>query len=529
MSDTPGHGPLLAHNAGRTSREASGTALEVVGLSKSFAGTLALRGVRLQIAEGEVHAVIGQNGSGKSTLIKVLAGYHTPDGYSSAEAGGTKLELGNAASAREAGLRFVHQDLGLIGELSAIENFALGFGYDTGYGGRIRWRRQRAMTRDVMTMIGYPINLDVPVNTLSLVERTAIAIARALQGDADDISVLVLDEPTAVMPTGEVAHLFDIIRSVTSRGTAVLYVSHHMGEIFQIADRVTVLRDGTSYPARRIDATNERELAEVMAGQAHRGRSRKAQRGNGPVLLEVSELCSATIDHLSFAARSGEVLGFSGLTASGRDDVCDALYGASPRSGSVAVEGRLIAPMRPDISLAHGVGLVPSDRHRCSLVMSMTVRENLTLPHPPRSARWSRISRRVERLEAETWIQRLDIRGGTSETTVERLSGGNQQKVAVGKWLRNRPRVLLLDEPTQGIDTAATAEIHDLVDEAARDGMAVIVASSDEAELERLCDRVIVLRNGRQASEHVHPFIRSSQLIYDSLGVQDEPIQEEVM
>jgi ribose transport system ATP-binding protein len=506
---------------GRMNGNASGTALEVVGLSKSFAGTLALRSAGLHIAPGEVHAVIGQNGSGKSTLIKVLAGYHLPDSYSSAAAGGRRLELGDAASAREAGLRFVHQDLGLIGELSAIENFALGFGYDTGPGGRIRWSRQRAMTRAVLTMIGYPIDLDVPVKTLSLVERTAIAIARALQGDVDDISVLVLDEPTAVMPAGEVAHLFDIVRSVTSRGTAVLYVSHHMGELFEIADRVTVLRDGRSFPARRIEDTTEQELAEMMTGRNPRAQSTRSERATGPVLLEVSRLCSRTIRDLSFTTRVGEVLGFSGLTASGRDELCDALYGAKPRNGSVTVDGRPIPSMRPDLSLAHGVGLVPSDRHGCGLVMSMNVRENLTLPHPPRSGRWSRISRRAERLEAHAWMQRLDIKGGTSETTVERLSGGNQQKVAVGKWLRRRPRVLLLDEPTQGIDTRATAEIHRLIDDAARDGMAVIVASSDEGELERLCDRVIVLRNGRQASEHVHPHISSSRLVFDSLGVRE--------
>ena len=493
-------------------------ALEVEGLTKAFPGTIALDDVRLEIRPGEIHALMGQNGSGKSTLIKVLAGFHQPDGYTLAHAAGVPLHLGDPAAARAAGLRFVHQDLGLVASLGAVDNLALGVGYATSMGVRVKWREQRALARQAIESLGYSFDVRVPAEQLQAVERTAIAIARALHGLAD-IHVLVLDEPTAAMPHHDVERLHELVRRVTRRNVGVLYVSHHIDEVMDLADRVTVLRDGRNVATRAVRDITPATLIELMTGgvvdEADASDTRTPRE---QVALQLRNLSGHTIRELDLDVRAGEVVGVAGLSGSGRGELCGLIFGGRSRTGTVAVDGVQLPERRPDVAVATGVGYLPGDRHGEGLVMSMTIKENLSLVDLRRYRRGPVIRGSEERRDGRQWMAQLGVRAPNIATSVESLSGGNQQKVALGKWLRLAPRVLLLEEPTQGVDVAAKAELHLLIDHAAAAGTAVVVCSSDEDELERLCDRVVVLRRGRAAAHLRRPNLTSTLIAAESLS-----------
>jgi ribose transport system ATP-binding protein len=477
--------------------------LSIQGLSKRFDATLALDGVDLELGPGEVHALVGHNGSGKSTLIKVLAGFHEPEPGSAVTLDGTPVTFGSAAASRSAGLRFVHQDLGLVHNLSTVENLALGVGFETGRGRRIRWAAERREAHRRLSELGYDIDPRRPVGELAAAERTGIAIARSLH-QAEQARVLVVDEPTAMLPRHEVAVLFDAIRRVRARGVGVIYVSHRLDEVFEIADHVTVLRDGRRVGTFAVDELDEPRLVNLMTGGAS-----LTARGDAPAsrrrdeLLAVRGLKGTVLTDVTFAAAGGEVLGIAGLTGSGREELLSLLFGArGRRGGEVRVAGEALAAGRPSAAIAAGMALVPSDRHASGSVTSLSVRENLVLSDVRRHAgRLGSLRRRAERAESRQWIASLDIRPAEPDAPLMSLSGGNQQKVVLSKWLRVRPRVLLLDEPTQGVDVQAKAVIHRLAREAASSGSAVILASSDDEELCECCDRVLVVRDGRIAGE----------------------------
>jgi ribose transport system ATP-binding protein len=488
--------------------------LRITGLTKRFGATLALDAVDLDVRRGEVHALVGHNGSGKSTLIKILAGYHRPDPGSAITLGGVPLALGSATAALAAGLRFVHQDLGLVPTLSTAENLALGVGFRTGRAGRIRWSAERRSARARMRELGYDVDPRRPVSELAAAERTGVAIARALR-NADQARVLVVDEPTAMLPRQEVGVLFDAIRRVRDRGVGVVYVSHRLDEVFAIAACVTVLKDGRVVGTFAVDDLDERRLVELMTGGeslAARSDAAVGLRENG--LLAVSGLQGTVLSGVSLRAHGGEVLGVAGLTGSGREELLPLLFGARERSGGdVRVAGAALAPGRPAAAIAAGVALVPGDRHRAGSVTSLSVRENLVLTDLRRhTTRFGALRRGAERAETRGWITSLDVRPPEPDAPFPSLSGGNQQKIVLAKWLRMRPRVLLLDEPTQGVDVHAKAIIHQLAREAASRGAAVVIASSDDAELCGCCDRVLVVRDGRIAGELRGNEINSQEL-----------------
>jgi len=471
-------------------------ALVLEHVSKTFPGTRALDNVALRLERGEIHALMGQNGSGKSTLIKVLAGFHSPDPGGTAEVDGEPLLLGHQGAARHAGVRFIHQDLGLVDGLDAADNLALGVGYLTGPGFRIQWRRQRRLAAEAIAALGHPFDVRRPVETLSAVERTTLAIARALR-DIEKVRVLVLDEPTASMPASDVERLHAMLRRICDTGVAVLYVSHHLDEVLSLADRVTVLRDGRCVGTLPVEQLTAQALVGWMTGGTpDQPTETKSERIYAHTVLAVDSLTSGSLSGLSMDVRGGEVVGLAGIDGSGRDAVCGAVFGARPRAGSVQLEGTELPPGRPDASVRAGIGFVPAFRAVEGLIMSMTVRENFTLTGLRPYVTKRGFSSRVERSDVRSWVKRLSVRARSIEANIDQLSGGNQQKVVIGKWLRCEPKLLLLDEPTQGVDVAAKAELHLLVDAAAAAGAAVVVSSSDEAELERLCDRVIVLRRG---------------------------------
>jgi ribose transport system ATP-binding protein len=499
----------------------AGSVLRIAGLSKTFPGVRALVDAELDIEAGEIHALVGQNGSGKSTLIKVLAGVHDPDPGATAFVGDCPLELGSGKAAHELGIRFVHQDLGLVDNLSAVDNLALGFGYPT-RAGRIRWRVQRERAERALGHVVDDFPLDRPAGTLTVFQRTALAIARALQDFGANGALLVLDEPTATMPRDQVEHLFALLGRIRERGTPVLLVTHHMEEVFAVSDRVTVLRDGSIVAVERTGDLTTPELVSLMTGDAHRRLERVGVPDREHVTLSVRGLTGPTLRGTDIEVHRGEIVGVAGLGGSGREELCGLIFGAERRAGGeVFVDGKALAPGRPEQSVARGIGLVPAHRHQQGLVMSESVRRNLTLATLRDFVRGGRVQKRREAAAVRKSIERFGVKTASAEVPVSTLSGGNQQKVVLAKWLRMEPTLLLLDEPTQGVDIAAQAELHQLIFEAAAAGTAVLVCSSDELELARIADRVLVIRDGTVHTELGRDRATAHLIFTATLGADD--------
>ncbi|MFF7281141.1 sugar ABC transporter ATP-binding protein [Streptomyces griseorubiginosus] len=502
----------------------SGPVLRVAALSKRFGATRALTDVDLEVAPGEIHALIGPNGSGKSTLIKILAGYHHAEPGAVAELDGEPFDLSQVAASRHDRLRFVHQELGLVGELSAVDNLALSHGFARTAFGNIRWAEMERRTHALVERFGLGIDVRRPLSTATPVQRTVVAIAAALQGWEGRRGVLVLDEPTAVLPPGEVARLFDIVREVRDAGAGVLYVSHRMDEIFALADRVTVIRGGRRIATRAVADLTPRSLAELMAGEEmetdHRPPPPAAS--GGPV-LEVRDLSAGPLRGVGFDLARGERLGVTGLVGSGHEIVPYAVCGA--HTGRVG--GRLRLPERSTRwteardARALGLPLVPADRAGEGVIGDFSVGENLTLPLLDRlRSRSGRLRRRREAALTEDWISRVDVRTAGRGARITTLSGGNQQKVVMARCLAQRPPVLTLCEPTAGVDIATRLQLYDLIERQADEGMGVIVSSSDTQDLLALCTRVLVVRDGRIAREISGRDITESALVHAMEGTE---------
>jgi ABC-type sugar transport system ATPase subunit len=495
------------------------TLLRIRGLTKTFPGLRALDGVDLDVAAGEVVAVVGSNGSGKSTLVKILAGVYEPD------PGGSVLTLDAegrpqpAHSAHE-GLHFIHQDLGLIPMLTTIENLDLGRSHGRRMVAPVHGRAEEAEARKLIARFGAHFDVRVPVSQLSAGERTIVAIARALDGWTRPQNVLVLDEPTAALHGDEVRTLFTAIRRVAEAGAGVIFVSHRLDEVMDIADRVVVLRDGKTVADVEASRIDHDELVRLIAGRDIAAGVVRA----GPtaeVLLRVAGLAGATVKSIDFELRSGEILGVTGILGSGREHLARVLFGALPRTrGEVQLAGAPLPSDNPGRSIAAGVGFVSADRHQDGAVMNLSVRENLTLPRlRPFRRRLGRIDVRSERREASEWIGRVGLRPPSPERALGLFSGGNQQKVVLARWLRNKPKLLLLDEPTQGVDIGAKASIYELLAQAAASGTGVLVSSSDTKELALLCDRVLVMRDGAKVAVIDRSELSEDRMIRESLGL----------
>ncbi|WP_418064129.1 sugar ABC transporter ATP-binding protein [Pimelobacter simplex] len=481
-------------------------ALELHGIVKTFPGQRALDGVDFTVARGEIHALLGHNGSGKSTLIKVLSGFHQPDtGHCSVA--GSRLRFGDGVAVSRAGVRIIHQDIGLVDELSVLENLRLGVGtYRAGTLGAIRWRDERAAARARLDDLGLGhIDPAAEVAGLSAVERTEVAIARAID-DPDAIRVLVLDEASAALPEEQVQHLFRLVRTLAARGVGVVYVTHRLEEVVDLADRVTVLRDGAVVLQESVSALTREDLARVIADsevEAVHTSDRAAGRTTGAPVLELAGVVAGReLAGASLTLREGEVLGVAGLAGSGVHEVVRLLQGRSAlRSGAVLVGG---APVpRPGVrSLRRlGVAVLPGERDQ-KRITGMTLAENITIADLSPYWRGGRFRHRAERADAVALVERYRIRPPDVQRPIELLSGGNAQKAYVARLLRTAPRVLVMEEPTHGVDVGGTAEILRLLVEAARsEGTAVLLCSSDTDDLAATCDRVLVLRDGVVADE----------------------------
>jgi ribose transport system ATP-binding protein len=486
-------------------------ALEVLGLSKSFTRTRALAEVSLRIAPGEVHALLGQNGSGKSTLIKILSGYHAPDPGGVVNIGGRQLPFNAPVQSYRLGCRVVQQDLGLISTLSVLDNLGLTSGFPT-RAGTIRPRASLAQARADLGKLDLDIDPRAPVASLSASQRTGVAVARALRDDPDHPPrLLVLDEPTAALPVDEVDSLLELVQRLSATGVGVLYVTHHLGEVFRVGHTLSVLRDGAVVGSGGVSAFDHRSLVQLLVGEelgkeeseARAERARARRHPEEAPILEVDDLAGGAVAGVSLSVRPGEILGVAGLQGSGRDDLLQRIFGSASRTqGSVLVAGEELRQGRPDLAIGRGVAYLAPDRKTSGGVMNMTARENLTMPNLRPFWKGMRLRRRLETQRTVEWFDRLGVRpAGAHEQPLSIFSGGNQQKVLFGKWLSQRPSVFLLDEPTQGVDVGAKADLHRELRTAAADGAAVVISSSDLEELADLCHRVLVLVDGRVTAE----------------------------
>lgn len=495
--------------------------LDVRGVSKTFPGVRALKDVSLSVARGEIVALVGQNGSGKSTLVKILAGFYEADPGGEIRVGG---EDGDLVETNEQRLNFIHQDLGLVSSLSTIENLDVG----RRLGGRAflpsRTGEELRHANRVLREFGQAFDVRAPVARLTPTERTIVAIARAFDGWTRPDNVLVLDEPTSTLHGDEVSKLFDTVRRVASRGAGIIFISHRLDEVMELADRIVVLRDGQVVANVKRDRFDHDRLVRAMAGRDVINFRRSAGVHAGNVVLEARGLSSERLRGVDLHVRGGEVVGVTGILGSGREQVAGMLFGAIPRAaGDVQVNGEMVEPDSPRAAIDRGIGLVPADRVTLGAIMSLNVRENLTLPAlRPLTTAAGVLSGSAERREAERWIARVDVRPANPEGPLPQLSGGNQQKVVLAKWLRNESRALLLDEPTQGVDVAAKAAVHELIVAAAAGGAAVLICSSDTKELVALCDRVLVLRDGAVAAEIDAAALTEARLVRETWGVHDD-------
>ncbi len=485
--------------------------LRVGSVSKTFPGQVALDGASLEVRPGRVHALVGQNGSGKSTLIKILAGYHVADEGGQATLLGTPLDLTSGTIAPR--IHVMHQDLGLVNSLSAVENLALGRGFHTGAFGRVRWKAETARARTSLTALGARFDPRIPVGELSASERAIVALARALEGwDDDGGGLLILDEPTATMARPDVTRLFQAVRRFCERGAGVVFVSHRLDEVFEIADDYTVLRDGRVVGAGAVADLTHDSLIELIVGRAlHEHVPSDDSAGGDPVLVATG-LWGAQLAGFDLAVHAGEIVGVAGLVGSGRDELPNLLFAARDRAaGTVTVRGKALGD-DPFSAVRVGMALVPADRKRYGSIGHQSIRENISLSRLRPLFIKGRLSRRAEREDVARWADRVELRPAEPERLFETLSGGNQQKAVIARWLRTQPYALVLDEPTQGVDVGSKSTIYGLLRDAAGDGLAILVCSSEAEELAELCERVIVLSAGRTVTE-----LRGNQLTADAI------------
>jgi ribose transport system ATP-binding protein len=480
---------------------ATNALLRVEHISKTFPGQKAVDDVSLEVLSGEVHAVVGQNGSGKSTLMKVLSGFHEADPGGRVAVLGEKVDPTSSPLARER-MHFIHQDLGLVDSLDTVDNLGLVLDYDLGVGRRIKWRSSIATAADSLHDLGIRIDVREPVGKLSAVERTMVAMVRATRGWKPGPNLLVLDEVAASLPLSEVEMLFMAMRHLKSQGAGLLYISHRLGEVFEIADRVTVLRDGKRVATLPIDELDQDELVNLIIGRNLDSMYVESPPAFSDVVMSVEGLCSDRVRDVSFKVHAGEMVGITGLAGSGVDDLPETLVGATPsQSGQVVMDDRLVEPLTIAQAKARGIVLVPANRAVKGCIPSHSVRWNLTLPGMDPLCKWFGLSPALESREAAEWIERVDVRPPDPELTMAQLSGGNQQKVIIARWLRIDPRVLILHEPTQGVDVGARAAIWELLAEVLGRRGGVVVCSTEIEDLAHVCDRVLVIDGGRLIEE----------------------------
>jgi rhamnose transport system ATP-binding protein len=468
--------------------------LEANGIQKSYDGVKALTSVSLELRAGEVHALVGENGAGKSTLIKVLTGAVLPDG-GEIRLHNQRIEHNNPAKARKLGISAIYQQPALFPDLSVAENIAIANDGNKLWQ-RVDWQTRTVQATRLLQQIGARISPGALVSSLSMPEQQLVEIAKALAANA---SVLIMDEPTSSLGQQDTRNLLRIVRELRARGTGILYISHRLEELFEIADRVTVLRDGNNAGTHEMAEVTSRELIRMMVGRELETLYPKLEIKPGEVALELRSVgCKRSrVKNVNLAIRSGEIVGLAGLVGSGRTQLAEALFGlATITQGSVHIDGIPVEIRSPRDAVQAGLAYVPEDRRRHAVILEMPIRSNVTLASLDKLSKSGMLQKRAERDVAQEFTERLHLKATSIETLAKNLSGGNQQKVALARWLITKPKVLILDEPTQGIDVHAKSEIYQLIGALAEAGMAILLISSEMSEILALSDRIAVMSKG---------------------------------
>jgi ribose transport system ATP-binding protein len=501
--------------------------LEVRQLVKVFPGVTALAGVDLDVAAGEVHCLVGQNGAGKSTLIKCIAGAERPSS-GTIQLCGSSLTVGRPGAALAAGVATIYQELDLVAELSVAANIFLG--HERRSGPLLDRRAMRREAVELLTRLGHPsLDPDAEVGELRPADKQLVSMARAL---SRDVRLLILDEPSAILDPPEVDALFDVVRRLTATGVGVIYISHRLDEIARIGDRITVLRDGRTVASNLPAQTPLDDLIQRMVGRAFgEGWAARTTAGatvDAPRVLEVRDLTRRPdLVDISFTVRAGEILGIAGLVGAGRTELLRAIAGLDPVDrGQVLVSGRALSPGRPDLAVAAGVALAPEERKSQGLWLDWSCVENVTISHLRALGRGPFTDPPAELAAAATHLRSLDVRPDDPRRVVAELSGGNQQKVVLARWLLHPSVVLLLDEPTRGVDVGAKADVYRVIAALAAGGLAIVMVSSELAELAEFCDRVLVLREGAVVGELAGARATEEQILRHALRTAPDPAQE---
>ncbi|WHA44077.1 sugar ABC transporter ATP-binding protein [Agrobacterium larrymoorei] len=472
--------------------------LALKGIEKSFGSISVLRGVDFDVRAGEVHALMGENGAGKSTMIRIMSGAHQPSS-GDVVLDGEAVRFGQPRAAQAAGISVVHQELLLFPALTVAENIFLGHAPKTSIGLLDR-RAMREQAHALLSRLDCPeLDVDARVESLSVANRQRIEIARALSRNA---RVLIMDEPTAALAEADVVRLLDVIKALKNDGVGIVYVSHRMDEVFRISDRVTVLRDGKTVASNDIGEVTEANLVSMMVGREISQLFPKETVPLGEAVLELDALsCAGRVENVSLTVRAGEILGIAGLVGSGRTELAETVFGISPASsGEIRINGKPVKVDNVRQAVDHGIAYVPEDRAQHGLVKRQTIRDNVAITVIDKLTNGWLVDRRQEQSLASDAIARFAVRTRGPSQIVGELSGGNQQKVVIAKWLASAPKVLILDEPTRGVDVGAKSEIHKLMVQLAREGMAIIMISSELPEVLGMSDRIAVMNDHRMVA-----------------------------
>lgn len=491
--------------------------VELRNISKSFGGIAALKNVTFKVLPGEIHALVGENGAGKSTLMKILSGAYTKD-TGQIFIDDAEVQIRNTYDSKILGIGIIYQEFSIVPELSVAENIFLNRLHSTGFW--MKWGKLKKNAEELIDNIGFNIDPALRAGDLSIAQQQIVEIAKALSENA---RILILDEPSAVLGPQEIQKLFDTLKRLKSGGVSIIYISHHLSEIFKIADRITVLKDGTSSGSLNVSETNRDSIVKLMLGRSldtmYPSREPKIGR---EALKAVDIIRDEKVKGVSLSVKEGEILGIAGLVGSGRSETVRAIFAADKfDKGRIVLYGNKIQLKSPVRAVMMGIGMVPEDRKQHGVILSLSVKENISLTdYKSICNQFGFIKAKKERDNITELIRKLRIRTENENQEVSKLSGGNQQKVALAKWLNRDCRVMIIDEPTRGVDVGAKVEIYNLINELSQKGVAIIVISSETTELIGLCDRIIVMRKGQVRGELMKQDFSEEGILRFSLDVR---------
>jgi ribose transport system ATP-binding protein len=494
--------------------------VELRNISKSFGGISALKNVTLKLLSGEIHALVGENGAGKSTLMKILSGALTKDA-GQIYIDGKEVQIRNTHDSKKLGIGIIYQEFSLIPDLSVAENIYFNKPEVTGFW--LHWARMKKKAEELISGLGFSIDSSAKAGDLSIARQQIVEIAKAL---SEQVRILILDEPSAVLGPQEIQKLFDTLRKLKKEGVTIIYISHHLSEVFQISDRITVLKDGTSGESLQITETSKDEIIRLMLGRSLETMYPLRDSIIGDELLKTVDISRGEkVQNVSLSVKKGEILGIAGLVGSGRSETVRSIFGADKyTNGKIYLAGKEIHLRSPHKAVKNGIGMVPEDRKQHGVILPLNVKENISLTDLRGiSDFFGFISTGKESRNTTEFIRKLSIKAEDENQQVSKLSGGNQQKVVLAKWLNMNCRVMLIDEPTRGVDIGAKVEIYNLINELSKKGVAVIVVSSETSELTGICDRIMVMRKGEIQGELERKDFSEENILRLSIGANENP------